>query len=199
MAHLPETRESLLIRLADPDDQAAWEEFVTIYRNAVAGYCRSRGLQEADVQEVLQGVLLAVHRRVGDWKPSGRKNSFRVWLLRTAHRLCLKAIRDRDKSDRAAGGSSVLQRMREIPERLPKVKPDELDWQRWAFQFAARDIQSEVQPATWQAFWLSAVQGLPPEQVAEQLGMRVGTVYTSKCRVLAKIRERVQELSRSDA
>ena len=54
VAHLPDTRESLLIRLAEPEDRVAWDEFVAIYRNAVAGYCRRRGLQEEVVLEQLR-------------------------------------------------------------------------------------------------------------------------------------------------
>src|SRR5262245_25748155 len=48
MAQLPDTRHSLLIRLAEPSDTAAWLEFLETYEGAVFRYCRSRGLQEAD-------------------------------------------------------------------------------------------------------------------------------------------------------
>ena len=56
--------------------------------------------------------------------------------------------------------------------------------------------QREVAPATWRAFWLAAVDGLPPGEIAAQLGMKTGSVYAAKCRVLARIRERIRELSR---
>ncbi|MEZ6117656.1 MAG: sigma-70 family RNA polymerase sigma factor [Pirellulaceae bacterium] len=197
MARLPDTSESLLVRLASPDDVAAWEEFVRLYAGAVANYCRARGLQDADVDEIVQEVLLLVHRKIPDWKPSGGKNSFRVWLLRTAHRLCLAAIRKQSRFDRAVGGTSVQQTVQALPDcHGEKTFDDESDWQRWAFQWAAWQIQQEVQSSTWQSFWLTAVQDLPPEEVAKTLGIHVGTVYTNKCRVLSKIRNRVAELSR---
>ena len=62
MPSLPDTRYSLLARLVDPDDAAAWSEFTSIYEEAVMRYSRSRGLQDADALEVVQNVLLAVHQ-----------------------------------------------------------------------------------------------------------------------------------------
>ena len=199
MAPIPETRDSLLVRLSEPDDQAAWEEFVSSYQGAVFGYCKGHGLQDADAREVVQDVLLLVHQRIGQWETSGREKSFRLWLLRTAHHLCLRAIRDRAKVDRAVGGTSVNRQVQDLPEGTHATDGQLLEWQRWAFRWGAEQIQRDVQPITWQAFWLSAVECLPPEKVASQLGIRVGTVYTSKCRVLARIRERVQQLSRSQS
>lgn len=197
MSPLPNTSESLLVRLADPADQAAWEQFVATYEAAVAGYCRNRGLQDADAAEVLQEVLLAVHRQIGNWQPSGHPRSFRTWLLRTTHNICLQALRERAKVDRSAGGTDGHLRIQQLAAEDQRHDPCE--WQRWAFQWAARQIQTEVHPTTWDAFWLTAVRQLPAEAVADRLGVRVGAVYTNKCRVLAKIRERVQELSRSEA
>jgi RNA polymerase sigma-70 factor (ECF subfamily) len=196
MQSLPETRYTLLARLAEPADSAAWSEFVSIYEEAIFRYSRNRGLQQADACEVVQVVLLAVHQAVGDWKPTGRPGSFRTWLLKTAHHLCLRALADRQKCDRAAGGTSVVQRLNEVAVAGPEVCTAERDWQQWAFCWAAGQVQHEVEPATWRAFWLAAVDGLPPGEVAAQLGMKMGSVYAAKCRVLTRIRERTHELSR---
>ncbi len=196
MPSLPDTRYSLLARLAEPSDTVAWSEFVLLYEEAIYRYSRSRGLQEADTQEVVQHVLLAVHQAIGGWKPTGHAGSFRAWLVQTAHRVCLAALRDRQKCDRATGGTSVVQRLREIEDRDSAASREERDWQQWAFCWAAGQVQIEVEPATWQAFWRAAVDGLPPDEVAAQLGMKIGSVYAAKCRILARIRERTHELSR---
>jgi RNA polymerase sigma-70 factor, ECF subfamily len=198
MPKLPQTRYSLLARLADADDAVGWSEFLEIYEGAVLRYCRSRGLQEADARDVVQEVLLAVHRAVGDWQPSGRPGSFRTWLLQTAHHICLKTLKRQLGRDRGVGGSSAQRRIEDIASADETVGSEECDWQRWAYCWAAGQVQREVQLATWRAFWMTAIDDQPPLEVAHQLGMRVGSVYAAKCRVLARIRERVQELSRSD-
>lgn len=198
MPHLPDTSDTLLARLADPADQAAWDQFVATYERAVTGYCRSRGLQEADVREVLQEVLLAVHRQIPDWKPSGRRNSFRVWLLRTTHRHCLRAIRQHNRADCSAGGTDARLRIESLCAADQSGDDSAEDWKRWAFQWAASQVRDEVSSSAWEAFWRSAVEQAPAAEIAEQLEISVGAVYTNKCRVLARIRRRVEQLSRSD-
>ena len=96
----------------------------------------------------------------------------------------------------AIGGTSVVSRLRDIEDRDSAVGHEDRDWQEWAFCWAAGQVQREVSPPTWRAFWLTAVDGLPPGEIAVKLGMKAGTVYAAKCRVLARIRERIRELTR---
>ena len=52
MSLTPETRASLLIRVRDPADQAAWQEFVEIYRPIILRLACQKGMQEADAEDV---------------------------------------------------------------------------------------------------------------------------------------------------
>jgi len=138
---------------------------------------------------------MVVHQAVADWRPSGRSGSFRGWLFETARRVCLRTLRDRTHPDRALGGSSVVKRLIAVAAGGREPGGDELDWQRWALCWAAGEIEREIEPRTWRAFWLTAVEGTDPAMAANQLGMKVGAIYAAKCRVLARIRQRVQEFS----
>lgn len=196
MTPLPQTRDSLIARLAEPTDVAAWDEFTQAYEPAIYRFCRARGLQEADAADALQDVLLAVHQVVGSWKPSGREGSFRAWLFETARRVCITVLRKRQRVSQGIGGTGVLEQMQDVAEHSGPADCDDAEWQRWAFCWAAAQVEREVQAETWRAFWLTVVDGAAPAAVAEQLGMSLGGVYTAKCRVLARVKERVQELSR---
>ena len=192
MSKLPQTRYSLLVRLASPDDAAAWTEFLDIYEGAVLRYCRSRGLQEADARDAAQEVLLAVHQAISDWEPSGRAGSFRAWLLQTAHRTCLKMLRRQLGRDRGIGGSSAQRRIEELARSDATGEADEHEWQRWAFCWAAGQVQREVQPATWQAFWQTTVAGQPIADAARELSLSVGSVYIARSRVMARLQGEVR-------
>jgi RNA polymerase sigma-70 factor, ECF subfamily len=205
MAQLPDTRYSLLARLADPADAAAWSEFVEIYEAAIYRYSRSRGLQDSDALDVLQRVWIVAQQAIFKWKPTGRVGSFRNWLVQTTHRICLRTIRDARRSDQAIGGTSVTEKLHAVTDRNntdqnhdSNDSPESIeqaDWQRWAFSWAAAQVQREVECDTWNAFRLTAVEGMRAEEAAEQLKMRIGSVYTAKCRVIARIKQRIQELS----
>ena len=62
------TRASLLARLGDPQDRAAWQQFVQLYGSLVYGFARQRGLQDADAADLTQEVFLAVARAMGRWR-----------------------------------------------------------------------------------------------------------------------------------
>ncbi len=62
MPEIPPTRASLLLRLRDSRDEAAWKEFVQLYTPLVYGYARKQGLQDADAADLTQAVLMAVAR-----------------------------------------------------------------------------------------------------------------------------------------
>ncbi len=55
-------------------------------------------------------------------------------------------------------------------------------------------VKDEFQPNTWQAFWRTAVEGRPAQEVGGELKMTPGAVYVAKSRVLARHREEVQRL-----
>ena len=55
-------------------------------------------------------------------------------------------------------------------------------------------IQEQFRPKTWQAFWMTTVDGRPTRDVAEELGMSSGAVRVSKSRVLAKLRGELGDL-----
>ena len=188
MRDLPATRQSLLGRLGGDDD--AWPEFLLIYQRAIRSYCRRRGLQEADAEDVTQEVLAAVHRRLDRaWEPDPGVGRFRGWLQRvTCNRVA--ARRQAIARRRAMDGSDAQLQLAAVPAPDPAAESNALwtEFRHSLLQRAAELVEPQVRPASWRAFWLTAVEGRSGEQVAAELGMTVGSVYTAKCRVLARIR-----------
>jgi RNA polymerase sigma-70 factor (ECF subfamily) len=88
--------------------------------------------------------------------------------------------------------------MRELLENQVEANEEEAFWeheyQRRVFQWAAEQVRGQFQPATWEAFWRTAVLNEDTGTVASLLGLSVGAVYVAKSRVLAKLKEKVQEL-----
>jgi RNA polymerase sigma factor (sigma-70 family) len=192
----PSTRYSLLVRIQDPHDHAAWLEFLAIYEPLVYGLARRRGLQDADARDLCQDVFRAVAKAVRGWTPDPSRGSFRGWLFRIARNLLINHLRHERRQTRATGDSDVLRLLDAQPtngdEHARKV---EFEYRRRLFQVAARGIEAEFTAATWQAFWQTAVESLPVVRVAEALEMSVGAVYIARSRVLARLRERVQQIA----
>src|SRR6202163_743711 len=97
MADIPATRASLLVRLRDCQDHAAWGEFVRLYAPVVYRFARRRGLQDADAADLMQEVLRSVSASVGAFDP--RLGLFRSWLFTLAHRRLYDFIQRSGRPD----------------------------------------------------------------------------------------------------
>jgi RNA polymerase sigma-70 factor (ECF subfamily) len=189
------TRASLLARLRDPQDRAAWQQFVELYGSLVYGFARRRGLQDADAADLTQEVFLAVSRSAGRWEYDPRRGTFRGWLYGLTRNKIAKFLQRRASRPQASGDTNVRSRLAEEPS--PGPDPDEAweqEFQLQLFRLAAEQVCEHFAPATWQAFWRTAVEGKDAASVATELGMSVGAVYVARSRVLARLSERVRQL-----
>jgi RNA polymerase sigma-70 factor (ECF subfamily) len=189
MPLFPTTRLSLLLRIRDKGNQSAWEEFVATYSPAIYRFARQKGLQDADARDLAQNTLAAVANQIGDWKVDNDRARFRTWLSRIALNQTITMYRRR-KPDVARGGTTgvaVLDREAIDPGDL------DLNHRREVFRFLARKVRAEFEEATWQAFWMTAVEGISIEEAARSLGRSVGAIYTARSRIV----RRLQELARS--
>lgn len=194
MTLLPETRESLLIRLADAADAAAWDEFVAIYRPMILRLGLRKGLQPSDADDLTQQVLMSVSRVIGDWKKDPSRGNFRSWL-RTVARNAIINMLQRGPKVAALGGSDFLDICHEAESPSAEIGQwidDEHD--RCVLRLAAARVERQVSATTWHAFWRTATEGESVQDVAIALGISVGKVYGAKGRVMKMLQSEVAKI-----
>jgi RNA polymerase sigma-70 factor (ECF subfamily) len=195
MSPIPTTRVSLLLRLRDSQDHAAWLEFVSLYEPTTYRLLRRQGLQDADAQEIVQQLFMAVSRNIDRWDPSKERGSLRGWLRRVTRNLVINWLKQRQRRVVATGDSNLQAMLDMLPdESEPETIEFDLELRRATFHRAAERVQGELRPATWQAFWETAVSGTSIADAAKKLEMTVGAVRVAKCRVLARLQTVVKEL-----
>jgi RNA polymerase sigma-70 factor (ECF subfamily) len=196
MPEFPPTRASLLLRLRDPHDGAAWRQFVELYAPLVYGYARKQGLQDADAADLTQDVLGAVAGAIGRLEYDPARGAFRNWLFTVVRRKL--ADWRRARRGRLRGGDPAPP---DVLEQAPAPAAAEAEWQaeweRQVFAWACEQVRREVTDSTWQAFWRTAFQGQPGKRVAADLGLSVAAVYLARSRVLARLRELVRSAQES--
>jgi RNA polymerase sigma-70 factor (ECF subfamily) len=200
MSNAPLTRPSLLIRLRDSTDLVAWEEFVDVYAPLVYGFLRKRGLQDADAADLTQEVMRAVCMAAGRFEYRPERGSFRGWLFTIVRN---KLLNFHSSGHGRIQGTGDTNHQRSL-EQLPTQGEDEesiwmREWEKQLFITAAGRVQRTVQAPTWQAFWLTAVEGKKAAAVGKELGLSVASVYLARSRVVAKIRQAVEELAGNEA
>ena len=184
----PLTRASLLIRLRDPGDSDTWTEFVRLYAPVIYGFARRRGLQDADAADLMQDVLRSVSSAIGRLEYDPGKGTFRGWLYRVTRNKVYNFLESRRRHPRGTGDSGAHKRLDEQPAREADIDDWDKEYERGIFARAADRVRNEFQPKTWQAFWLTAVDGESAGDVGNRLGLSPGAVYVAKCRVLARLK-----------
>ena len=194
----PETRNSLIARLGDTADVEAWDEFSQIYRPIIVRMGKAKGLQPADAEDLAQTVLVSISNAIERWQPDGSAK-FRTWLKRIADNAILNAL-TRSKPDRATGSSSVDQILQSAQRPdCPNSRLLELEYRREIFQWAIKKVREEFTETTWKAFWLTAVEARPAEEVGSLLGRNRGSIYAAKSRVMQRLLQQIQQFEEGDS
>jgi RNA polymerase sigma-70 factor (ECF subfamily) len=151
---MPTTSASLLERLRQPGDQAAWSRFVQLYTPLLYSWARQVRLQHADAADLVQEVFTLLFGKLPEFKYDTQK-SFRTWL-RT---VLLNKWRDQRKRR-----AIPVQQLKE-PALSQFAGPDraegleEAEYHRYLLGRACELIQPKFQTGTWEAFRACVVLG----------------------------------------
>jgi RNA polymerase sigma factor (sigma-70 family) len=192
MSQSPTTRVSLLARIRDVGDGRAWAEFVDLYAPLVYRLARRHGLQDADAADLTQDVLRAVVGAMPRFDYDFHRGSFRGWLFTVARNQLRKLFQARQRQPQGSGDPETDAWLQQQPA-AEAVARWEQEYRERLFERAAEQAREDFRPATWQAFWRTAVQGEDVRQVGESLGMSVGAVYIARNRALARIRQLIRQ------
>jgi RNA polymerase sigma-70 factor (ECF subfamily) len=175
-----------------PPDPAAWQEFVRRYRSRIYSFCVAWALQPDDAEDVTQTVLLKLVEKLPQfhYDPS---RSFRSWLRTVTQRILFDFRSDRPP-DQASGDSAILRLLDKVEARNGLVRELEAELDQELLEVALRRVQPLVPAQQWDAFRLTALEGLSGADAAAQLGMRVATVYTAKSKVQKRVQQELRRL-----
>jgi len=190
----PTTRPSLLVRLRNPRDRAAWEEFAHLYAPIIRGYARRRGLQNADADDLTQEVLRRVAGAMNGHAYDRQRGTFRAWLFAIVRNQVRRVVGRQRPGDIGVGGTDAGDLLADQPAPADSDPDWDAEYDRRMFICTAAQVRADFQPATWEAFWRTAVEGKSGQVVAAELGLTVAAVYLAKGRVMARLKEQVRLL-----
>jgi RNA polymerase sigma factor (sigma-70 family) len=198
MSHSVVTQPSLLVRIRDRADNDAWARFVEIYGPLIYGFVRKRGLQDADAVDLVQDVLRSVAGAISRLEYDPARGKFRAWLFTIVKNRLRNTLKVQARRESGSGDSAVAEQLANEPGPDDWQVQWEADHQQRLFGWASEQVQAEVEDRTWQAFRKTAVDGASGKEVARELNMSVAAVYLAKSRVMARLKELVQEAEATD-
>jgi RNA polymerase sigma-70 factor (ECF subfamily) len=184
------TRASLLMRVKDRRDSAAWEEFDAIYRPLLYRFGLARGLQHAEAEDVVQQCMTAVQAHMAGFEYDPRKGRFKSWL-RT---LVNNRVRNlhRDRREQAADSQDLARDQQREPS--PEEVFDRL-WMAEHLRHSLELIRREVDDKTFRAFQLYVIDERAVEDVCRELEVSANRLYKIKWRLTQKLAEHMADLT----
>ena len=194
------TRDSLLRRLKDWEDQASWEDFFNTYWRLIYGVAVQAGLTDAEAQDAVQETVIAVAKHIKDFKVGSEHGSFKAWLLKLTRWRITDQFRKRPPPTGPAQGASEDTAHTATTDRIADPASLNLDavwnqdWEQNLMQIAKEKVQQQVAPAQFQMFHLHVIRQWPAHKVAQKLGVKIGKVYFAKYKVSRLIQREVKRL-----
>ncbi|MDB5309066.1 MAG: sigma-70 family polymerase sigma factor [Gemmataceae bacterium] len=187
------TSASLLVRLRGPNDQSAWTEFVRRYGDQMHLWCRKWKIQQADADDVVQSVLarLAVKLKSFEYDPA---RSFRGYLKTLTHYAWSDLLEGRRRAGGGTGDTRMIEVLESVEARTDLVDYLDREFDRELLEEATARVRQRIEAHTWEAFRLTAVDGLTGAAAAAQLGIKVATVFKAKSKVQRMLQEEIRLL-----
>jgi RNA polymerase sigma-70 factor (ECF subfamily) len=188
------TRQSLLLRARDGDEDA-WVDLSRLYKPLIYGYLRRQSVPEAEQDDLVQEILIAIVRGLPAFEHSGRRGAFRAWLRAIAYNHSCNfwrspARRTSTLSDTMA--EETLLRLEDPDDSLHRFWEDEHD--EYVLRCLIDLIELEFEPTTVRAFRRVALEGASGADVATELGITLVAVYAGRSRVLKRLKELAEGL-----
>jgi RNA polymerase sigma factor (sigma-70 family) len=205
---MDETRATLINRVKNPDDTAAWREFVQLYQPLLQAYVRKRGPGGADADDIVQDVFTRLVPALARFDLDHSKGRFRTWLWQVTQ----SSLADwgRRKVARAKAERQWAE-MERTEGRLPGTpaaaadpasEKEDAEWvqmyRKRILDAALERVKETSQPSSWACFEGRVLKSRPAAEIAEELGATVNSVYINASRILGRVREQCAQYLEED-
>ncbi len=186
----PVTSPSLLLRIRNVDDADSWRLFSEVYGPVIRTYCKRRGFQASDIDDIAQEVLTAVSKAIEKFEYDPAKGKFRSWLATvTANKLKNFAVRN----------GKLDKQLTDWAEQLANSPESDAEWNTVflseVFESACQRTRPHFENQTWQCFQQTWVERKSAADVAAALEIPIHAVYVNKSRVLKRLEAEFISLS----
>lgn len=183
-----------LLQRVRAGDELGWEKFVQMYGPLVYSWCRRAGLSPEDAGDVSQDVFATLAKKLDFFQNRQPGDSFRRWLKTVTNNRARDLHRRQRDRPQARGGTTAQLQMAAHPAGEKDELFDESDDERaeesnHLLRRATELVRADFEPATWQAFWQTVVEGRATADVAADLQLSANAVRVAKSRVRARLRE----------
>ncbi len=187
-----------LVRAFRGGDEAALGELIARYGDRLYAYLRRLAGDEAGAEDMFQDTWVKVARGMGAYR---EENRFSAWLFSVARNTAMDALRrrrpgdvslDASAGDTMRNGVPVQSCGRPLAETIGSAEPGpEASYEASESRRAIDGALAELSPEQREVFLLRHYSGMSFKEIADSLGVPIGTVLARASRAAAKLRDKL--------
>jgi len=194
-----DTKQTLLMRAKNQDDQLVWEEFVSYYREFIYMVLNQMSLPTSGVSvdrdDLVQEILISIWKSLPNHTYDEERAKFRTWLTRLIRNRTIDHIRRlrgvAQKHQKAADDVSTEQFAVVSESEVESIVHKE--WEVYLLRLGLKNIEPLFSDRAIEAF-LMAVDGASTATIAKKIGVKPNSVIKLKNRVKERLILEVQQL-----
>jgi RNA polymerase sigma-70 factor (ECF subfamily) len=187
---MPTTSFTLLQKLRDPNDAAAWDRFVELYLPLLFFWARKLPAAGADPADLVHDVFVKLMQELPKSSYDPAFGGFRSWL----RSVCQNHWRDHRRKRAhhvVQADDAQLEALAAADDGLERFWNE--DYNSLLACAAFRLLEGEFDPITRAAFVEVVLNDCPVTEVARQFGLTPNAISMRKFRVVRRLRQELAE------
>lgn len=181
------TTQDTVIKGAQNDDTAAWEQLHNLYQPLLRKYARKYGLSREDAEDIAATCWVTIVEKIKTYEKC--KGRFRAWLKTLVDRRAIDLLRKRREKQADSGVFDG----KIDPAPLPDEVWEAL-WKNQHLKYCVEQVRLEADQRQFEAFEMLVLKARTVEEVCEELGLTANQVYKAKSRYLRRVRQKMTEV-----
>ena len=179
--------EEQLIRRAQQGDNGAFEELLLLHQKKVYNLCLRMSANPDDALDLSQEAFLRAWRSLGQYQFEA---SFSTWLFRLTSNICIDFLRRKKRRQETSLTESYDDSNEGAELSVPDAQPGpEQQAMTNETKIELARAMEQLSPEHREILQLRVIEDLQYEQIADILGVRVGTVKSRLARARLALRK----------
>ena len=182
-------RDCRLVARTLAGDDEGFEDLARLYYDRIRALVFHHLHREEELEDALQEIFLRAYQALPHFN---RRSNFYTWLFRIASNYCIDLLRKRRLEKVSlddAGNRNAIEAKRTEPDDSPDEKLTASERVR-----LVREALQKLDPLHQSIIVLREIEGLSYEELAETLGIGIGTVKSRLARARAELKRILEEM-----
>ena len=184
------TQQTLIQRAQNPDDNQAWDDFVSYYKSFIRMVLYKSNISINDTDDLIQAILIRIWKGLPNYEYKKEQARFRTWLS-TIIRNCI--ISHITKSKKKG------EKVELIEEQVEKISESEIEniinseWLDYVSSIAMEKVKEVFSGNAIEVFRLS-LEEKSAKEIAAELKITEESVFVLRSRVKSKLKKEISKL-----